>query len=102
MSAQNLSVGGSQRLVANSSNFNFSGNQNDPIMTFFYQWVTGSVGTFDSYYNEINYWTYFWPITHAANSTVSIHEIVVDFQDGYQIYKTGVKIVILLVARVIN
>lgn len=82
LSAQNLSVGGNHRLMANSSNFNFSGSQNDPIMTFFYQWVTGNVGIFDSYYNDINYWTSFWPITHAVNSTFSNHEIVVYFSDG--------------------
>lgn len=69
-------------------------------MTYFYQWVTGDVPIFDS--SQINYWTTTFVITFAVNSTYSPHEIVVEFMEGWDIYKTGVKVVVLLVAKVIN
>ena len=85
-------------LTANSTHFNFGG-PSEPISTYFFQWVTGSNQS-SSY--SINYWSWARLRKYPGNSTSNPHELKITFYSGYRIYMTGVKMVVLLVAPVID
>ena len=85
-------------LTANSTHFSFGG-PTEPISTYFFQWVTGNNET-SSY--SINYWSWARLRKYPENSISNPHELKISFSSGSRIYMTGVKMVVVLVAPVID
>jgi hypothetical protein len=84
-------------LTANSSKFDFNNVTDTPIMTTFYQWVTGSTA---ANYSSINYWSSFYTAYFSLNN--SDYELLVNYTTGSLVYLTGVKTQMLLVRKTVG